>query len=469
MSVNSRQVLPRVLQNARSTLTTRYNILKEKLCGRVRTLPLTFSYDIGKTDLLAWLKQQSVFPRTYWSSRDAEFEAAGFGAAVSVAVTGGESTGDAYSQIDEILRLCDDDSVMFLGGQAFDTSAPGDSLWAGFARLKYVVPEVLVTRESGCFSATVAVKVDTDSSMDDVLSRIEHLLSEMRFPTESIGHHLDAEFVSRTDLPDFASWSANIGRSLEKIGNGNIEKVVIARRTDLFLTEKIDPVELLAALKSANRNCFGFMFEPAKRSAFTGVTPERLFRVDHDKIESEAVSGTALFDDSIPGNGVAGTELLSNDKNVREHGFVLSYVEEKLGELCDDIAEPSERTLLNLSNVSHIYSKLSGRLRAGLSVGDVVSCLHPTPAVCGISSENALRLIGELEPFHRGWYAGTVGVIGRDYSEMAVAIRSALVSDDKVSLFAGSGIVDGSTPTQEWQELEYKIAPALRILGGVLV
>ncbi len=60
-------------------------------------------------------------------------------------------------------------------------------------------------------------------------------------------------------------------------------------------------------------------------------------------------------------------------------------------------------------------------------------------------------------------------MVGRDYSEMAVAIRSALVSDDKVSLFAGSGIVDGSTPTQEWQELEYKIAPALRILGGVLV
>jgi menaquinone-specific isochorismate synthase len=154
---------------------------------------------------------------------------------------------------------------------------------------------------------------------------------------------------------------------------------------------------------------------------------------------------------------------------MREHGFVLGYVEEKLAELCDDIAEPSDRTLLRLSNVSHIYSKLSGKLRAGLSVGDVVGCLHPTPAVCGIPSENALRLIGELEPFHRGWYAGTAGIIGRDYSEMAVAIRSALVSDNKVSLFAGSGIVDGSTPTQEWLELEYKIAPALRILGGVLV
>ena len=469
MSVNSRQVLPRVLRNARSDLTTRFDILRGKLCGRVRTLPLTFSYDIEKTDLLAWLKQQSVPPRVYWSSRDGEFEAAGFGTALSVIVDGRESTDDAYSQIDEILRLCDDDPVMFLGGQAFDTPASGDSLWTGFARLEYVVPEVLVTRRSGCFSATVAVKVDADSSTDDVLSRIEHILSEMRFPTRSIGQHLDAELKSRTDLPDFAGWSSNIGRSLEMIGKGNIEKVVMARRTDLSLAEKIDPVELLAALKSANRNCFGFMFEPARGSAFTGITPERLFRINHDKIESEAVSGTASFDDSIPGSGVAGTELLSSDKNMREHGFVLSYVAEKLGELCDDIAEPSERTLLNLSNVSHIYSKLSGRLRAGLSVGDVVSCLHPTPAVCGISSENALRLIGELEPFHRGWYAGTVGVIGHDYSEMAVAIRSALVSDDKVSLFAGSGIVNGSTATQEGQELEYKIAPALRILGGVLV
>jgi menaquinone-specific isochorismate synthase len=211
------------------------------------------------------------------------------------------------------------------------------------------------------------------------------------------------------------------------------------------------------------------MFEPAKGSAFTGATPERLFRIDNDRIESEAVSGTASSDDTVPRSGAAGTELLSNDKNVREHGFVRSYVAEKLGELCDDVAEPSERTLLNLSNVSHIYSKLSGTLRAGLSVGDVVASLHPTPAVCGISSETSIRLIRELEPFDRGWYAGAVGVIGRDFSELAVAIRSALVLDDKVSLFAGSGIVDGSTPMQEWQELEYKIAPAFRILGGVLV
>jgi menaquinone-specific isochorismate synthase len=469
MSVNSRQVLPTVLQKVRSTLTGRYDILREKVNSRVRALPLTLSVDIEKADLLAWLKQQSVSPRTYWSSRDGEFEAAGFGSVLSVTVAGEESTDDAYSQIDEILRLCDDDSVLFFGGQAFDTSTPGDSAWAGFTKLQFVVPEVLVTRKSGCFSATTAVKVDADSSIDDVLSRIEHLLSGMRFPTGSIGHHLNVELVSRTDFPDFAGWSANIGRSLEMIGNGSIEKVVIARRTDLSLTEKIDPVGLLAAMKRANRNCFGFMFEPAKGSAFTGVTPERLFRVDQDKIESEAVSGTALFDDSIPGGGAVGTELLSNDKNMREHGFVLGYVEEKLADLCDDIADPSERTLLNLSNVSHIYSKLSGRLRAGLSVGDVVSCMHPTPAVCGISSENALRLIRQLEPFARGWYAGTVGIIRRDYSEMAVAIRSALVSDNKVSLFVGSGIVDGSTPTREWQELEYKIAPALRILGGVLV
>jgi len=469
MSVNGRQFLSAALQNAGSVIETRYGILQGRLSDRVTALPLTVSWDIEETDVMGWLKHQPLFPRVYWSSRNGEFEAACIGAAVDVAAAAGISIGNAHSRIGEILQLCDDDSVLFLGGQAFDTSFEGDSLWSNFPKLRFVVPEVLVTRKGDRHTVTAAVKVDAECSLDDVLSRLQGLLAERDFRSAKINRDSDTVVVSRNDCPDFHAWRGNVAESLEMIERRDIEKVVIARKTNLNFTDKIDPFRLLAALKSANGNCFGLMFEPEAGHTFTGVTPERLFRLDSGRIESEAISGTAFTGKPVSGGRLAGEELLSSDKNAREHGFVLDYVVEKLGELCDVVGEPSVPTVLNLSNVSHIYSSLSGRLRPGLSIKDVVGCLHPTPAVCGVSRENALRFIRELEPFERGWYAGPFGVIGRDFSEMAVAIRSALVLNDRVSLFAGSGIVKGSVADVEWEELEHKIAPALEILGGVLV
>lgn len=86
-----------------------------------------------------------------------------------------------------------------------------------------------------------------------------------------------------------------------------------------------------------------------------------------------------------------------------------------------------------------------------------MSYLHPTPAVGGFPREAALREIAALEPFDRGWYAGPIGWVGKDAAEFAVAIRSGLVAGDRVNLYSGAGIVPGSSPDKEWEEIENKI------------
>ena len=82
---------------------------------------------------------------------------------------------------------------------------------------------------------------------------------------------------------------------------------------------------------------------------------------------------------------------------------------------------------------------------------------NPTPAVGGFPRPQALKLIQELEPFERGWYAAPVGWVGYDDAEFAVAIRSGLVDRDRLLLFAGAGIVSGSQAEEEWAEVENKI------------
>ena len=91
--------------------------------------------------------------------------------------------------------------------------------------------------------------------------------------------------------------------------------------------------------------------------------------------------------------------------------------------------------------------------------------LHPTPAVGGYPTENALPEIARIEPFSRGWYAAPVGWIGAESTQFAVAIRSGLVQGKTMSLFSGAGIVRGSDPHEEWQEVENKIQDFLSVLG----
>ena len=129
---------------------------------------------------------------------------------------------------------------------------------------------------------------------------------------------------------------------------------------------------------------------------------------------------------------------------------------------------PGAPRLLRLGNVQHLWTPVTARARAGQSVLDLVTRLHPTPAVCGAPRAAALRLIRELEGLDRGWYAGPVGwVDARGEGEFVVGLRSALLRGGEATLYAGCGIVGESDPEEEYRESELKLRPVLSALGGV--
>ena len=84
--------------------------------------------------------------------------------------------------------------------------------------------------------------------------------------------------------------------------------------------------------------------------------------------------------------------------------------------------------------------------------------LQPTAAVAGLPRAAALAFIEREEPFTRQWYAGSAGILSRRQSEFCVTLRSAMVEGNTLRLYAGAGIVEGSDPEQEWQEIENKAA-----------
>jgi menaquinone-specific isochorismate synthase len=160
-------------------------------------------------------------------------------------------------------------------------------------------------------------------------------------------------------------------------------------------------------------------------------------------------------------------QLLTSDKDLREHQHVVASILRRLADLGlkpDSEAQPG---LLVLPNVQHLCTPLSGPITDDTHILDLAETLHPTPALGGAPREKALPDIAAWEPFDRGLFGGLVGWVDtQGQGELAVGIRSALVEGSHARLFAGAGIVKGSDPELEFQETSLKMEALLRCIRG---
>ena len=119
-----------------------------------------------------------------------------------------------------------------------------------------------------------------------------------------------------------------------------------------------------------------------------------------------------------------------------------------------------------LPNVLHLHTPIRGTLRPGVHASELIAALHPTPAVGGVPFDAARAHIAG-EPHARGWYTGPVGWLDAEGdAELVVALRCGVVRGASAWLYAGGGIVAGSTPAAEWEETELKLRPLLEALGA---
>ena len=226
----------------------------------------------------------------------------------------------------------------------------------------------------------------------------------------------------------------------------------------------MDPIQILERLEAQPANAYRFLVQPEDSTAFVGLSPERLYRRDADRIESEALAGTTPRGSAPESDAVLGDALLQSTKDRHEHDLVRDHIESHLAPLTDELHCDSEPHLEQLEHVQHLRTDVRGRLKTGVGDADVLRALHPTPAVCGLPTKTALGVLRENEGFDRGLYCGLVGLWRPEAAEFAVAIRSALIHGSTIELFAGAGIVEGSDADAEWDETVDK----LRTIGDVI-
>ncbi|MEH6781982.1 MAG: isochorismate synthase [Rhodoglobus sp.] len=251
------------------------------------------------------------------------------------------------------------------------------------------------------------------------------------------------------------NFTATVTAALRKIASGAAAKIVIARDQTAELPAEADLRLPITALASRYPDTFTFAVD-----GLIGSSPETLVRVQNGTVSARVLAGSAARGNDRISDGRAANTLMKSPKDQKEHALALASVMDALAPLSSELHAASEPFALQLPNLWHLATDIEGQLSQRSSGLDLIGILHPTAAVAGTPTPDAIRLIDELEGFDRGRYAGPVGwVDANGNGEWAVALRCAQVAGARITAYAGAGIVAGSDAKKELAETELKFRP----------
>jgi isochorismate synthase len=257
------------------------------------------------------------------------------------------------------------------------------------------------------------------------------------------------------------SWCALVERATKAMADGSLRKVALARELVVTADAPFDRPSVLSRLRATYPGCHLYSVD-----GFIGASPELLVSRAGDVVRSHPMAGTAARGGDPATDARLAASLLASTKDREEHQITIDMVHDTLLNWCSYIDYEAEPSIVPVANVQHLATLVEGRLsQPAPSVLELVTALHPTPAVCGSPRDEALAFILEHEGFDRGRYAGAVGwVDANGNGSWAVSLRCAALDGPVARVYAGNGIVADSDPTVELAETRAKFQAMLSAL-----
>lgn len=455
---------------------TRKNFSARRPAPALNEALVSYTFPWDDVSLLDFLKLGQNAPRVFWETGKSPLSMAGFGRAAVITA----SSPDRFQRIRRQANMLFEQLVVIadpavpreigpklFGGFAFNANSGAVDAWSAFPSASFVLPQVQLTRLHGRAWLTVNTAFNPNVSRPDLLAQLRRETEAMLV---SFGNHAappSPELLSTTSLTPHDTWCQMVTNATQRIRQGELDKVVLARARQMRFNRAPDPVDILNRLSQRYPDTYRFLFEPVPGHAFYGATPELLAAVDDCTVRTVAMAGSIARGQTPAEDDDLARQLMHNPKERHEHALVVDAIRENLGPLTANLQIPDQPALCKLSNIQHLETKIEGTLANNCDVLTVIKGLHPTPAVGGRPRRLALEIINQVEPMARGWYAAPIGWLDdRCGGEFAVAIRSAVTVGSESLLFAGAGIVADSLPENEWRETELKFKPLADALGG---
>jgi menaquinone-specific isochorismate synthase len=354
---------------------------------------------------------------------------------------------------------------LFTGGMKFTPEHP-DDLWNDFYDSSWFVPEFLLIENAGknflVFNFIYQKGSDKNSLVDRYKKIFESIIKNSKEPVPALPALPGIKEFEGGSPKDKKKWKQLVTAGIEELLDKKAEKIVYSRKIGYILNKEADFKYITSFLGDKYPGCTVFAFHQGN-SVFFGATPEKLAVVSNSKIEIDALAGSAPRGKDDTEDEMLAASLLTDNKNLIEHNFVVNYIINALKNFSSEI-EQGTTGIKKLKNIQHLYTGITAKLKTTGLLFQLISDLFPTPAVCGVPRKAALENIKKNEPFNRGMYAGLIGWLNMDeYAEFVVAIRSAVIKGNKLYVFAGGGIVADSNPEEEFNETELKLKPILSI------
>ncbi|PWA07358.1 isochorismate synthase [Flavobacterium psychrotolerans] len=259
-----------------------------------------------------------------------------------------------------------------------------------------------------------------------------------------------------------------VQKGIDSIRKGVLSKVVLSREEIIDLPG-FDIVSIFEKLVRTYPTAFCYCWFHPKIGLWMGASPERLLKAQKNQFYTMALAGTQTFEDDM--------EVIWGNKEKEEQQLVTDFILTNLKDVTTEVNVSSPYTLKS-GNLLHIKTDIEGIVNPDSNLKEIVSILHPTPAVCGLPKRVAKDFILQHEGYDRAYYTGFLGELNRKVepkgklkSDLYVNLRCMQIkiapdnATTKVHLYMGCGITKDSIPENEWEESVNKSMTIKKIIG----
>jgi anthranilate synthase component I len=352
------------------------------------------------------------------------------------------------------------ETIRYIEKRLSETSKP-DAINTPDVLLMVSEEIAVVDNLSGKLYFIVYANPSDTNAYENALARLSGLVAQLR---KTVAIPESAPMLKTQAKSEFGeeNFKAAVKKAQTYILEGDIMQVVLSQRMSQDFTAP--PLNLYRALRSLNPSPYMFYYDMGDHHV-VGASPEILVRLDDGIVTSRPIAGTRPRGKTRELDLALADELLADPKERAEHVQLMDLGRNDVGRVAQigTVKVTDNMMIERYSHVMHIVSNVEGKLKPGLDAIDVLKATFPAGTVSGAPKVRAMEIIDELEPSKRGIYAGAVGYLGFNGDmDVAIAIRTGVIKNNKLYVQAGAGIVADSIPQSEWNETQNKAKAVLR-------
>ena len=318
-----------------------------------------------------------------------------------------------------------------------------------------VKAEQLVVYDNFKNTAQVIFNADPSKHSYEI---VKNQINEMKGSFSSASNLEEITFKDPKNLKHFESnfkkeeYLEAVNKIKNYIKEGDVFQVVLAQ--DFYSKFDLNPFDLYRAIRKLNPSPYMYFLD-LEECQVVGSSPEILVRLENDKLTLRPIAGTRKRGKDPEEDKQNEDDLLNDPKELAEHLMLIDLGRNDVGRVSEivSVKVTDKMVIEKYSHVMHIVSNVEGTLSKDLDYLDALKASLPAGTLSGAPKIRAMEIINELEPSSRGIYGGAIGYISWNGNiDTAIAIRTAVIKDNKIHVGAGAGIVADSVPENEWLE-----------------